>query len=117
MFSILNRAFSLAITSYGNKFSLRKRSRLIQGLDNRFYVKFLQLEICLLFPHKFSAAKYSFMLKAALMGPIYESASTICYFFGNKHFCLVDISNESLKCFEISPSWIVRFRIKKMFIQ
>ena len=48
MFSILNRAFSLAITNYGNKFCLRKRSRLIQGLDNRSYVKFIQLEIGLL---------------------------------------------------------------------
>ena len=45
MFSILNRALSWAITSYGNKFCLRKRSRLIKGLDNRFHVKFMQLEI------------------------------------------------------------------------
>ena len=48
MFSILNRALSWAITSYRNKFNLRKRSRLIKGLHNRFYVKFLQLEIGLL---------------------------------------------------------------------
>ena len=48
MFSILNRALSWAITSFGNKFCLRKRSRLIKALDNRFYVKFMQLEIGLL---------------------------------------------------------------------
>ena len=45
MFSILNRAFSWAITSFGNKFCLKKRSMLIEALDNRFYVKFMQLEI------------------------------------------------------------------------
>ena len=44
MFLILNRALSWAITSFGNKFCLRKRSRLIKALDNRFYVKFMQLE-------------------------------------------------------------------------
>ena len=43
-FSILNRALSWAITSFGNKFCLKKRSRLIKALDNRFYVKFMQLE-------------------------------------------------------------------------
>ena len=48
MFSILNRALSWAITSFGNKFCLEKRSRLIGALDNRFYVKFMQLEIGLL---------------------------------------------------------------------
>ena len=41
--------FLKAITSFGNKFCLKKRSRLIRALDNRFYVKFMQLEICLLF--------------------------------------------------------------------
>ena len=45
MFSILNRALSWAITSFGNKLRLKKRSRLIKALDNRFYVKFMQLEI------------------------------------------------------------------------
>ena len=45
MFSILNRALSWAITRFGNKFCLKKRSRLIKALDNRFYVKFMQLEI------------------------------------------------------------------------
>ena len=45
MFSILNRALSRAITSFGNKFSLKKRSRLVKALDSRFYVKFMQLEI------------------------------------------------------------------------
>ena len=45
MFSILNRALSWAITSFGNKFCLKKRSRLIKALDNRFYVKFMQLEV------------------------------------------------------------------------
>ena len=45
MFSILNRALSWAITSFGNKFCLKKRSRLIEALDNRFYVKFMELEI------------------------------------------------------------------------
>ena len=48
MFSILNRALSWAITSFGNKFCLRKKSRLTKALDNRFYVKFMQLEIGLL---------------------------------------------------------------------
>ena len=36
MFSILNRALSWAVTSFGNKFCLKKRSRLIKALDNRF---------------------------------------------------------------------------------
>ena len=44
MFSILNRALSWAITSFGNKFCLKKRTRLTKALDNRFYVKFMQLE-------------------------------------------------------------------------
>ena len=48
MLSILNRALSWAITSFGNKFNLKKRSRLIKAVDNRFYVKFMQLEIGLL---------------------------------------------------------------------
>ena len=51
MFSILNRALSWAITSFGNKFCLKMRSRLIKALDNRFYVKFMQFEIGLLAPH------------------------------------------------------------------
>ena len=42
MFSILNRALSWAITSFGNKFCLKMRSRLIKALNNRFYVKFIQ---------------------------------------------------------------------------
>ena len=49
MLSILNRALSWAITSFGNKLCLKKRSRLIKALDNRFYVKFMQLEIGILF--------------------------------------------------------------------
>ena len=48
MFSILNRALSWAMTSIGNKFCLKKRLRLSKSLDNRFYVKFMQLEIGLL---------------------------------------------------------------------
>ena len=48
MFSILNRALSWAITSFGNKFCLKKRSRLIKASDHRFHVKFMQLEIGLL---------------------------------------------------------------------
>ena len=48
MFSILKRALSWAITSFGNKFCLTMRSRLIKALNNRFYVKFMQLEIGLL---------------------------------------------------------------------
>ena len=48
MFSILNHASSWAITSSGNKFCLKKRSKLMKALDNRFYVKFMQLEIGLL---------------------------------------------------------------------
>ena len=45
MFSILNRALSWAITSFGNESCLIQRSRLIKALDNTFYVKFMQLEI------------------------------------------------------------------------
>ena len=45
MFSILNRALSWAIISFGNKFCPKMRSRLIKALNNRFYVKFMQLEI------------------------------------------------------------------------
>ena len=45
MFSILNRALSWAITSFGNEFCVKKRLRLIKALDNGFYVKFMQLEI------------------------------------------------------------------------
>ena len=48
MFSIPNRALSGAITSFGNKFCLKKRSRLIKALNNRFYAKFMELEIGLL---------------------------------------------------------------------
>ena len=48
MFSILNRELSWAITSFENKFCLKMRSRLIKVLNNRFYVKFMQLEIGLL---------------------------------------------------------------------
>ena len=48
MFSIVNRALSWAIISFGNEFCLKKRSRLIKALSNRFYVKFVQLEIGLL---------------------------------------------------------------------
>ena len=50
MFSILNRALSWAITSFGNKFCPKQRSRLIKALDNRFYIKFVQLKIGLLVP-------------------------------------------------------------------
>ena len=39
---------SWVITSFGNKFCLTKRSRLIKALDNRFYIKFVQLRIGLL---------------------------------------------------------------------
>ena len=49
MLSILDRALSWTITSFGNKFCLKKRSRLIKALDNRFYVKFMQLEISLFY--------------------------------------------------------------------
>ena len=49
MSSILNRELSWVITSFGNKFSLKKRSRLIKALDNRFFAKFMQLEIGILF--------------------------------------------------------------------
>ena len=45
MFSILNPGLSWTITSFGNKLCLKKRIRLIKALDNRFYVKFMQLEI------------------------------------------------------------------------
>ena len=36
---------SCAITSFGNKFCLKKRSRLIKALGSRLNVKFMQLEI------------------------------------------------------------------------
>ena len=36
MFSILNGTLSWAITSFGNKFCLKKRSRLIKPLNNSF---------------------------------------------------------------------------------
>ena len=55
MFSILNRALCWAITSFGHKFCLKKRSRLIKALDNRIHVKFMQLEIGLLYQ---SASKH-----------------------------------------------------------
>ena len=48
MFSILGSALFWAITSFGDKFCLKERPRLIKALDNRFYVKFMQLEIDLL---------------------------------------------------------------------
>ena len=57
MFSILNRALSWAITSFGNKFCLKMGSRLIKALDNRFYVKFMQLEIGLLEFHSLRMTK------------------------------------------------------------
>ena len=44
MFSMLNRALSWAITSFGNKFCLKMGSRLIKAFSNRFYVKFVRLE-------------------------------------------------------------------------
>ena len=44
MFSILNRALSWAITRFGHKFCLKKRSRLIKVLNNRFHVKLLTNE-------------------------------------------------------------------------
>ena len=47
MFPILNRALSWAITSFANEFCVKKRLRLIEALDNGFYVKFMQLEISL----------------------------------------------------------------------
>ena len=53
MLSILNRTLSWAITSFGNKLCLKKRSGLIRALDKRFYVKFMQLEIGLLSPLNF----------------------------------------------------------------
>ena len=52
MYLILNRALSWAITSFGNEFCLKKRSRLIKAFDNRFYVKFMQLEISLFLARK-----------------------------------------------------------------
>ena len=60
MFSILNRAMSWAVTSFWNKFCLKKRSRLIKALDNRFYVKFMQLEIGL-FKISIFLSEYLFM--------------------------------------------------------
>ena len=77
MFSILNRALSCVIASFGNKFCLKKRSRLIKGLDNRFYVKFMQLEIGLL--HRVIYRHDSFVLMlhycASLKSIRYESLS------------------------------------------
>ena len=61
MFSILNRALSWAITTFGNTFCLRKRSRLIKALDDRFYVKFMQLEIGLLKQTRYRNLSLSFI--------------------------------------------------------
>ena len=54
MFSVLNRALSWAITSLGNKFCLKKRSRLMKAFDNKFYVRSMPVEIGLLFPQLFN---------------------------------------------------------------
>ena len=45
MFLVLNHALSWAITSFGNKFCLKERSRLIKALDNRFHVKFITITV------------------------------------------------------------------------
>ena len=66
MYSILNRALSWAITSFGNEFCLKKRSRLIKALDNRFYVKFMQLEIGLLL-HGYVFSQYLVTVDNCLM--------------------------------------------------
>ena len=42
-YRLLSYTNKLAITSFENKLS-EKRSRLIEALGNRFYVKFMQLE-------------------------------------------------------------------------
>ena len=46
-------ALSWVIASFGNTFRRKKTSRLIKVLDNRFYVKFMQLEIYLLYRSSF----------------------------------------------------------------
>ena len=48
---------------FGNKFCLKKRPRLIKALNNRFYVKFMQLEIGL---HKLGL--YARVLLEAISG-------------------------------------------------
>ena len=80
MFSILNRALSWAITGVRNKFCLKKRSRLIKTLDNKFYVKLMQLEIGLLifFSH-FSQDFPEFESSNFWNGNIYEQ--TVKSFF------------------------------------
>ena len=63
MFSILNRALSWAITSFGNKFCLKMRSRLIKALNNRFCVKFMQFEIGLLAVEGISLGPFESLLR------------------------------------------------------
>ena len=63
MFSILNCALSWAITCFGNKLCLKKRSRLIKALDNRFCVEFMQLEIGLLSLVSLQTSKEVYELK------------------------------------------------------
>ena len=63
MFSIQNRALSWVLTSFGNKFCLKMRSRLIKALNNRFYDKFMQLEIGLLSHFKASMGRKYLILK------------------------------------------------------
>ena len=80
MFSILNRALSWTITSSGNKFCLKKRSRLIKALNNMFYVKFMQLEIGLF--------SFSGILKLQLHDAIYRLR-----FYSNSLIHILSLSN------------------------
>ena len=96
MFSILNRALSWAITSFGNEFCLKKRSRLIKALDNRFYVKFMQLEIGLLSSSSFHMFIYARSEQCDLV-PIYTITNTqrIRIYPGKLKFILVKISSDA----------------------
>ena len=79
MFSTLNRALSWTITSFGNKFCPKQRSRLIKALNNRFYVKFMQLEIGLL-----SLFGYlNVLLRALLCDRVSQNCIDACEFTAN----------------------------------
>ena len=85
MFSILNRALFWEITSFGNKFCLKMRSRLRKTLNNRFYVKFMQLEIGLFGQEIFTLSPVALLSTVAhltvnfkkLLSDLFHSGSTL----------------------------------------
>ena len=80
MFSILNHALSWAITIFGNKFCLKKRPKLIKALNNRFYVKFLQLEIGLFRMNFLINAAFEHLRMRLLLWAVYISFFPLSYF-------------------------------------